>query len=109
MLCRKLMVRANDRPLEERPHTFDSIGMHIGPNILAEAMIDGLMAPAAQRPGRIQLALVRIDFGLWISHVFDELGQMHLTCSGHDAKPHRPIVPVSRSDNHALSDLVAST
>ena len=61
MFGRDFMIRANDRPLEKRPDTFNGIGMDIAPYPFLGTMVDSLMPSIMVSNSLISRPIISID------------------------------------------------
>ncbi len=76
MLRTDLVKRSDNRPLEERPHALDTVGVDIAHDPFLFGVIDGFMARVVIRDPQIRLEFVGVDrFGLVFDRAVDEVVQ----------------------------------
>src|ERR1700733_5296604 len=63
VFCAHLMVRANDRPLEQRPYALDAVRVNITPHPFLRAVVNTVMLCVRVLDPEVSGVVVRVDFG----------------------------------------------
>lgn len=98
-----LVERANDGALEQAPHAFDAVGVHVANHPFIAGMADGLMPGIVVREAKIAPQFVGVDrFGFRFDKFVNEGVQRVLAHVGDAAEPDLPAPLQGSSDPHPL-------
>ena len=110
MLAAHLVESADDRTLEQAPHAFDTVSVHVAHDPFLDRVIDGLVAGVVVGDPQIGLEFVGVDgFGLVLDSAGDEVMKCFLLHIGDAFQANVALSLDGTSDNGLVARVAAST